>query len=260
MLAWYLFWHLRGKHFDCRILTFHDIGNKVDLSINRTTVSGFDSILDYLKENGFNGTSLSQQRHEKDVALTFDDGWESFYKNAFPVLQKYNFSATVFVVTDYIGKFSAWDYQKKRHLNWKQISELSAAGIEIASHSATHTDLRGLNDSRLRHEIINSKKTLEDKLGKPVKYFSYPFGRYDNRAMEMIRTAGYENAYILTGGGDDYALARHSVYLYDTPYSIYLKLMKHSRLERCKDYINNSLAGGTIILRKFAPVRLPRGN
>jgi peptidoglycan/xylan/chitin deacetylase (PgdA/CDA1 family) len=177
------------------------------------------------------------------------------YDNAFPILQKYGFSATVFVVTDYIGKASDWDYKKMQHLNWQQLRELADYGIEIGSHGAGHIDLRSLSDEKLEYEIAGSKKMLEDKLGIPVKYFSYPFGRYDKRIIDKVMKAGYEKACALSSGGGEFAVARQGVYLYDTPYSVYLKIERQSWLEQCKDYVNNMLAGGTITYRKLFPVK-----
>jgi peptidoglycan/xylan/chitin deacetylase (PgdA/CDA1 family) len=255
VIGWLLFGYLRRKHTPGNILAFHAVDNKLDLSITRNTTAGFESILQFLSANGYRGTTLSGRRDNNDIALTFDDGWACFYDSAWPLLQKYGFSATIFVVTNYIGHTSNWDYKKKMHLDWERLRELADHGIEIGSHGATHRDLRGLNDDRLEYEIAGSKKQLEDKLSCVINYFSYPFGRYDNRVMEAVRQAGYINAYALSTAGGDFAIARHGVYLYDTPFSIYLKLMKHSRWEQGKDYINNSLAGGTIILRKLFPVK-----
>ena len=252
--GWYIFWHLKIKRFNNRTLAFHDISNGFDLSITKTSTQRFEAIIEYMAENDFYGKDISSCQTDNDLALTFDDGWESFYTNAFPILQQYDFRATVFIITNYIGKFSRWDYQKKRHLDWLQIQQLARQKIEFASHSVNHVDLRGLDKKQLEFEVEYSKKTIEDKIGKRVKYFSYPFGRYNRDVIEAVRDAGYEKAFALRNGGGDYAIPRIGVYLYDTPYSVNLKLMKNSWIEGCKDYVNNSLASGTIILRKFRPV------
>ena len=254
-IGWLLFGYFRRNNAPGSILAFHAIDSKLDLSITRNTLNGFESIIQFLSTNGYCGTTLSGQRDDTDIALTFDDGWACFYDNAWPLLQKYNFAATIFVVTDYIGHTSNWDYKKKMHLDWQQLRELVDHGIEIGSHGATHCDLRGLSNDKLEYEIAGSKKLLEDKLGCAIKYFSYPFGRYDSRVMGAVREAGYHKAFALSIGFGDFAIARHGVYLYDSPYSIYLKLIKHSPWEQDKDYINNSLSGGTIAFRKLFPVK-----
>ena len=223
-LGWYLFWRLKLKKSSSRILAFHDILDKPDLSITRLSTSKFEKIMAYLASQGMQGNSIGGIRGDDDIGLSFDDGWRSFYTNAFPVLRKYDFTATVFIVSGYVGQKSEWDYQKKEHLSWPEIRELADEGIEIGSHSINHLDLRGLADNRLEYEIAGSKMQIEDKLGRQVKYFSYPFGRFDRRVKEAIKKAGYENAYALSIGEDNYSLARRCVYLYDTPYSINMKL------------------------------------
>lgn len=239
-----------------RILTFHQITDNFEMSITRVAASGFERLIRFLVDGGWRGMSLSEMQNENDIGLTFDDGWQSFYENAFPILQNYGFTATVFLVSDYVGRESAWDYKKSRHLDWYQIKELARAGVEFGSHSASHSDLRSLSDDRLMHEIEASKKTIEDRLGKQVNFFAYPFGRFDSRVIEHVKMAGYKKAYAASKGEPAFAITRTGVYLYDTPYSIYLKLAKHSRLEWCKDYVNNALAGGTIALRKLLPSKV----
>lgn len=250
--GWYLYTRYGLKNAPCNILAMHDIGDHFDLSISRVTTGGLDRLLRQLAQTGRRGTSLSESDQSDAIALTFDDGLENFYDLAFPILQKHGFSATVFLVADYIGKTTSWDYHKRPHLNWEQITELVAAGIEFGSHSATHRDLRDLDDEDLQYELLGSKKFIENKLGQPVKYISYPFGRYDDRVIRFSKKAGYQRAFGLARGKGDFVLPRACVYLYDTPYSIERKLRGHW-LETCKDHINNSLAGGTIILKKFLP-------
>ena len=254
ILGWYAYYKSKKRHDPSLcLLAFHDVSDKLDLSITRLSVSRFKEIITYLSATGRQGVSIGGLVNEKDIALTFDDGWRSFYRQAFPVLRKFGFSATVFLVSGYVGRKSSWDYQQKEHLTWNELKELSRQGIEIGSHSVSHTDLRHLDQARLEYEISGSRKMLEDKLGVKVRYFSYPFGRYDKRVIDAVKAAGYENAFSLADGSGDFAVARRGVYMYDTPYSVSLKIDKKVWTEYCKDYINNSLAGGTIILRRLFP-------
>jgi peptidoglycan/xylan/chitin deacetylase (PgdA/CDA1 family) len=255
LAAWYAFGKLRLPSGQNRVLAFHSISDTLTPSISRCTSSGFMSIISFLADIGFSGGKISDYRQDNNIALTFDDGWVDFYQNAYPILREYGFSATVFIVTDYVGRTSVWDYYRNQHLNWNQIKELSEMGIEFGSHTASHRDLRSLNSPELDRELVESKSTLEDKLGKPVKFLSYPFGRFDKRVTEAAANAGYQNAYAMTNGNGNFAVPRLSVYLYDTPYSVNLKL-NGSIIETCKDYINNSLAGGTITLKKLFPTKL----
>jgi peptidoglycan/xylan/chitin deacetylase (PgdA/CDA1 family) len=253
LLAWYIFCRLKLPQTGGRYLALHDVSDELDVTIARISPRQFTAILDFLAQTGMNCTSISSLSAPDDIALTFDDGWRSLYDRVLPVLTKYNFSATAFIIAGFVGQKSHWDYRKKQHLSWPEIMELKQAGIEIASHSVNHLDLRSLNDRRLEFEIAGSKKIIEDKLGQPVRYFSYPFGRFNTRVIEAVRNAGYQKAFALSYGRGDFAIPRQAVYVYDTPYSINRKLFLNSPLEKGKDYINNSLAGGTIWLRKLFP-------
>jgi peptidoglycan/xylan/chitin deacetylase (PgdA/CDA1 family) len=251
-LGWLLYTKIVVKTQPVNCLAFHDIGDKFDLSISRVSTRSFDSLLRHLSQTGRRGVCLSESGQLNTVAITFDDGLENFYELAFPILQRYGFSATVFLVSDYIGENTNWDYHKRRHMTWPQIAEMAAAGIEFGSHSATHQDLRGLSDEELQYELAGSKTYLESKLNRPVKYISYPFGRFDSRVAQFSQKAGFTDGFGLAYGDGDFVKTRACVYLYDTPYSVEKKLCG-SAIETCKDYINNSLAGGTIILRKLIP-------
>jgi peptidoglycan/xylan/chitin deacetylase (PgdA/CDA1 family) len=108
------------------------------------------------------------------AVITFDDGYRDFYTNAFPILQKYHLPATVFLPTDFIGNKKN-KLRGKEHLTWSQVSELSASGISFGSHTVTHPELRSLSLKDVEYEIRESKKAIEDNLGKTVDTFSYPF-------------------------------------------------------------------------------------
>ncbi len=124
---------------------------------------------------------------EKSVVITIDDGRESQYLYALPLLKKYGFSATFFIFTNAIGK--------KGYLTWDQLKELHDEGMAIEAHTRFHPFLtRITDDAELRKELTESKKLLEDKLGISVKYFAYPFGLYDDRVVAAVKDAGYSAA------------------------------------------------------------------
>lgn len=108
------------------------------------------------------------------VVITFDDGYHDFYTDAFPVLRKHRIPATVFLPTDFIGN-NKNKLRSKEHLTWSQVSELSDNGISFGSHTVTHPQLSSLNNKVVEYEIRESKKTIEDNLGKKIDTFSYPF-------------------------------------------------------------------------------------
>ncbi len=107
---------------------------------------------------------------ERPIALTFDDGWREQYEVAFPLLQKYGFRATFFVVTAHVGY--------PRFMSWEELAEVRDAGMEIASHGRKHVSLVDADDKEAWREIALSKEKLEEELGVPVVSFSYPFGGY----------------------------------------------------------------------------------
>jgi len=127
------------------------------------------------KRSGTNLIGAKQlNQPEKYVVLTFDDGFRNFYTDAFPILKEYNFPATVFLPTDFIGTEKN-KLRGKEHLTWGQVSELSDSGINFGSHTVTHPELSNLSNKDIEYEIKQSKKTIEYKLGKAINTFSYPF-------------------------------------------------------------------------------------
>ena len=110
---------------------------------------------------------------QKYVVITFDDGYQDFYIEAFPVLQNYGYTATVFLPTGFIDNRTS--LKGKTHLDWNEILELSRNGIAFGSHTVTHPQLKLLKKEDIEFEIRQSKETIENNLGKPVESFSYPF-------------------------------------------------------------------------------------
>ncbi len=127
---------------------------------------------------------------DKSVVLTFDDGFKNFYTHAYSVLSEYNFGATVFLVTDFCGKFNDWsgnppELPRSELLSWSEIKMLNDAGIEFGSHTKTHPDLTQLSHAEAETEIISSKAAIEDALGKEAVTFAYPFGRHNSTVRDI---------------------------------------------------------------------------
>jgi peptidoglycan/xylan/chitin deacetylase (PgdA/CDA1 family) len=153
----------------------------------------------------------------KPIVLTFDDGYADFHTHAFPALQQYGFTGTVYVPTAFVGKTSKWlAFERetgRKMLTWSQLDELAQAQIECGSHSRTHAQLDTLPQSVARDEIVQSKVELEDRLGRPVESFCYPFGYYDRAVRQLVQEAGYSSAcackFVMSSTDDDpFALAR----------------------------------------------------
>jgi len=120
---------------------------------------------------------------EGAVALTFDDGFRNFFEHALPVLQEYNFPATVFAVSGYCGRQNTWPSQQQRPfvpaldlMSWSEVEEISKAGVSIGSHTVTHPRMSRLAEAEVENELRNSRSELENKTGRAVDVFAYPYG------------------------------------------------------------------------------------
>ena len=194
------------------VLMYHSIGGDRDdhrSSYYQTTTSPqqFAEQVRFLYENGYSSVTLDaavdrlrkrSADSTKAVAITFDDGFEDFYIEAFPILEQYGFSATMFLPTSYIGK-SAQRFQGKYCLTWDQVRELNAAGVVFGSHTATHPQLHLSEPTEQRRELQDSKEAIEQALGSPVHSFSYPYAfpeqdhRFAQRLRETLAECGYTN-------------------------------------------------------------------
>jgi peptidoglycan/xylan/chitin deacetylase (PgdA/CDA1 family) len=164
---------------------------RIDLSV---APENLDAQMAWLAENGYTAITLHDLLYhltlgwplpEKPIVLTFDDGYRDAYENAFPILQRYGFVGTFFVITDHIT------YGNPNHATWDQIIEMHNAGMDIQSHSRSHIDLRGASDEELLWQILGSREALEARLDKQVRFFCYPSGRYDARTIEALKQFGY---------------------------------------------------------------------
>lgn len=199
------------------ILLYHQIGYS-EIKDNQYYVSPeeFEKQMFLLHAWGYRTISVRQlaiailngaELPIKPIVLTFDDGNENAYTRAFPILQKYDFIGTAYIVYNYVG---VTNYMDKA-----QIRELYEAGWEIGSHGISHVDLTKRTD-RQEAEIIESKRKLEMLLEVPISTFAYPFGSYDALSLYYMDFAGYIAAVGLgadmhQGPGNIYYLYRRDV-------------------------------------------------
>lgn len=151
-----------------------------------TTIT-IDEMMDALE----NGTPLP----EKPVIITFDDGYADNYEYAYPILKKYGFKATIFLIYDFTNTYP-------NYLTWEQINEMKESGlIHFESHTMTHANLAELNSAdELRHEIADSHDLLSEKLGYDMHYIAYPGGRVNAEIEEITRAAGYRGGFTVHYG------------------------------------------------------------
>jgi len=186
------------------ILAFHKVDPEWDWSVTRIPPSRFRSVLNHLVSLGKRVVPLEtvcgsvRPLDHDSVALTFDDGYECMYRHAFPILGSMGITAAVFLVTGFMGRTNSWDIRlagnATRHLSWAQVREMGDAGLEIGSHTVAHSDLTRIKPKDAFYEIDASKKAIEDRIGRPVRFFAFPFGRYNDRILDFCRSAGYAGA------------------------------------------------------------------
>jgi peptidoglycan/xylan/chitin deacetylase (PgdA/CDA1 family) len=138
------------------------------------------------------------------VAFTFDDGYADTLTAAAPLLKRYGFGATCYVVSGALGAYNSWDAQYlqeiKPLMTLPQLDEWLAAGMEVGSHSCSHPQLHELPPDAARDEIAESRVALRSMLGVPIEHFAYPFGDFTADTVELVRHAGYASAVTVLPG------------------------------------------------------------
>jgi peptidoglycan/xylan/chitin deacetylase (PgdA/CDA1 family) len=168
----------------------------------------FAAEMQYLHDNGYQVVSLRRAHQllhanaclRKHIALTFDDGYQDSLTQAAPILQRYGFTATLFVVSGKIGQTSTWSrFNKTRPLLRKDdLKTLKTMGWTLGSHSVTHADLTTLAIPDLEHELAEARAAVAD-LGETFLPFAYPGGRFTRRERDAVQRAGYDCAVIVGG-------------------------------------------------------------
>jgi peptidoglycan/xylan/chitin deacetylase (PgdA/CDA1 family) len=122
------------------------------------------------------------------IILTFDDGWRDDYTVAFPALKERGMSGTFFVPTSYV------DAGGKSLINWSEVLEMQAGGMEFQGHTINHANLKQVGEAEAMRQLLVSKSKLESKLGRPVVALAYPFGGVNAQVMNWVARAGYRAA------------------------------------------------------------------
>jgi peptidoglycan/xylan/chitin deacetylase (PgdA/CDA1 family) len=158
------------------------------LKDNRYTTLTFNELYDFLINN--------KPIPEKSVVITFDDGYEDNYQNAYPILKEFGFYATVFVIINAIDN-------EKAFLTSEQLKEMSQNGIDIESHTLAHDELNKLSYDKQVLTLKGSKEFIEKTLNKQVKYIGYPFGKWNNDTIKALKDTGYTMAFTTLSGWAD---------------------------------------------------------
>jgi peptidoglycan/xylan/chitin deacetylase (PgdA/CDA1 family) len=193
------------------ILTYHRFAEDCSSPLCMPAKT-FELQMRYLKENGYRVITAAellsflgyqQGLAQKSVLITMDDGYRSVYDIAYPILNKYDFTATLFIYTSFVGV-------SKMAITWDQLKEMQAKGFTIGSHTIYHSDLTKPKEgetqqehiARVKEELYGSKRIIDKKLGQDTYFLAYPFGRYDQQSIQIAREAGYKIAMSVNRGGN----------------------------------------------------------
>ena len=168
----------------------------------------FEQQLSYLQRYGYsamrvdgiwkvNASPGGQKLEGKRFALTFDDGYQDFADVAWPLLKRYGFCATVFLVTDHVGGRAEWDRdfgEPAQLMDWATIKRLASEGVDFGSHSCSHPKLTTLSPQAMMKEAAASREILAAELGAAPSGFCFPYTDYDANVIEAVKAAGYDYA------------------------------------------------------------------
>lgn len=190
--------HPRARNARVPVMMYHDVLPTKQVFFDLTPEE-FEQHLQLIQSKGLTPISLDQlvthlrsgtPLPERPILLSFDDGYKGHYEHVYALLKKYGYPAVFSIYTSKVGK-----QMGRSSLDWEQIREMAADPlITIASHSVSHKVMTGLKDEEVKYEVEESKKILEAQLGLPIRYFTYPEGKYDERTPAAVAAAGYTAA------------------------------------------------------------------
>lgn len=183
------------------ILLYHHVALETP-TITSISPDNFAKQLEYLAQNNFQVWPLEkiikhlqskEAMPDKVVGISFDDGYESIYDHAFPLLKKYQYPFTIFVSTD------AVDQQFKYQASWQQLRTMASNGATIANHSATHQHMlvkdENISDKQwlqqIQQDIEHAEQRIKEEIGYSKKLFAYPYGEYNQQLIKLIKRLGY---------------------------------------------------------------------
>jgi peptidoglycan/xylan/chitin deacetylase (PgdA/CDA1 family) len=185
------------------VLMYHSIADTDVDPLNITaSPATFERQMLWLRRHGLRGTTLSETLAARRtgaqglVGLTFDDGYADFATTAVPILRRYGFTATVYVLADRLGGVNEWDQgaPRKRLMTAAQVRAVASAGMEVGSHGLRHVSLPTLSRGELTTEVEHSRNVLSELLDQEISGFAYPYGHFGDREVDAARAAGYGHA------------------------------------------------------------------
>lgn len=191
---------MNQKYGSCRyvpVLMYHHLlslseAKKINASWLSVSPEIFDQQMSYLQQKGYQTIFLGQlisglnnnSLPAKPVVITFDDGYRELYDNLLPILKKYNFKASLFLISQFLGG--------ERYLDWWQVRLMRESGlVEIGDHTLNHPSLIKDGEAEERNQILGAKNILEQNLGQMINVFAYPYGGYNQTSEKILKEGGF---------------------------------------------------------------------
>lgn len=261
------------------ILLYHSVSDDVDARFRPFSVSPaqFREQMEWLLAHRFSPITVSDWRNvikagnqhllQNPILITFDDGFEDFYTEAFPILDDLNIRATLYVTTGFIGKTSEWLAKHgegdRPMMSWTDLAYVQESGIEIGAHTVTHPQLDLLPMGEARYEIIESRRVLDNRLKHPVTSFAYPHGYFSADVRQAVIDAGYQSGAAVKNAlsyveDDPYALARVTI-LRDMSLAQFRRIACQIGLPTAKSHESVKTKGWRMFRRMGQKLSLPLG-
>ena len=231
-------------NFNIPILMYHSIESMPKTTVMRSMhvpPRRFEFQMWMLKKLGYKALSIKKlkpyldgSKQGKVVGITFDDGYQNNLIKAAPILMKYDFTATCYIVSESIGTSNTWDLENKITqrplMTENEIHEWLNLGMDIGAHTKTHIDLTRISKSRAQIEINECKINLEKKFQVPITDFCYPFGRYNEIVYNILKNSTYLSATSMHRGrahaeSNSYRLPRIPINHHTLPHLFLLKIL-----------------------------------
>ena len=211
-------WNIRESKDGIPVLNYHQI-NPTEKNPLTVPTSDFAAQMKYLEENGYHTISPDElndflvdgkELPEKPILITFDDGYADNYEYAYPILKEHNMKATIFLVSDFMGRF-------ENYLTWDKVYEMSENQIYIGSHTLSHFELTPLEQAELVNQLVGGKLAVEWKTFKFCEYIAYPGGFYNQMVLSEVKKAGYKGGFTVYNdyvrhGDDPYTVNRIAIF------------------------------------------------
>ncbi len=202
-----ILWIFAAYNFDDMILMYHNVSDKT--GFNTLSVDNLKEHLEMLANANYKVVDLATyvrslpHGRDKVLTITFDDAFVGVFHMALPMFRSFNMPFSVFVPTDYVGKYNAWDenlanFQRHELIPWNDLREMAKDPlVTIGSHGCRHISMGQLSEDEFRLEVSESKRILSQQLGKDISFFAFPYGQKKDipaLAPRVLRELSYEAA------------------------------------------------------------------